>query len=109
MPAFTPLDTRARWAIAALVAAAVANALAIGVDAAEIGLMNRYIRGDVVTQAELDASDSRQALSGFVFLVTLILGAVFFIRWFHTAYRNLRALDQPNLRYGDGWAIGSWF
>jgi len=108
--AFTPLDSRARWAIIALVAAAVANAFAIGVDIAEIDLMNRVIRGDEsVTISDLDASDTRQAISGFAFLVTLILGAIFFIRWFHAAYKNLRVLDQPKLRFGDGWAIGSWF
>jgi hypothetical protein len=44
-------------------------------------------------------------LSGLVFL----LSAGVFIAWFFRAYKNLHRLGVANLRYGTGWAIGSWF
>jgi hypothetical protein len=44
---------------------------------------------------------------GFAGLATL-LAAVVFVAWFFRAYKNLRRLGVQNMRYGDGWAIGSW-
>ncbi|MDQ3725315.1 MAG: DUF4328 domain-containing protein [Actinomycetota bacterium] len=44
-------------------------------------------------------------LQGLVFLIA----AGVFITWFYRAYKNLRRLGVQNMRYGDGWAIGSWF
>ena len=43
-------------------------------------------------------------MDGTVFIAT----GVFFLFWFHRAYRNLPALGGDR-RYGTGWAIGSWF
>ncbi len=34
---------------------------------------------------------------------------MFFIRWFHAAYSNLRVLGQPEIRYHTAWAIVAWF
>ena len=45
---------------------------------------------------------------GFYSLVMLICAGLF-IAWFFQAYKNLRRLGVANLRYGNGWAIGSWF
>jgi len=38
-----------------------------------------------------------------------LISAALFIGWFFQAYKNLRRLGVQNMRYGDGWAIGSWF
>lgn len=46
--------------------------------------------------------------AGISLLAVLVSGGVF-IAWFHRAYKNLRRLGVQNMRYGDGWAIGSWF
>jgi hypothetical protein len=93
----------------ALVAAAMVDVATIALDWVDAGLMSQLLRGDAVTQAELDASHDRQTVVGIAYLVMLVVGAFFFIRWFHPAYANLRKLGQPTLRHGDGWAIGSWF
>lgn len=45
---------------------------------------------------------------GIYTLIVLVSGGVF-IAWFFRAYKNLRRLGVQNMRYGDGWAIGSWF
>jgi Domain of unknown function (DUF4328) len=39
----------------------------------------------------------------------VLLCAVLFIGWFFQAYKNLRRLGVQNMRFGNGWAIGSWF
>lgn len=39
----------------------------------------------------------------------LLISAGVFIAWFFQAYKNLRRLGVQNMRYGNGWAIGSWF
>lgn len=45
---------------------------------------------------------------GFEGLLLLIAAGVF-VAWFFQAYKNLRRLGVQNMRYGNGWAIGSWF
>lgn len=39
----------------------------------------------------------------------LVISAGVFIAWFFQAYKNLRRLGVQKMRYGNGWAIGSWF
>ncbi|HEX5990137.1 MAG TPA: DUF4328 domain-containing protein [Solirubrobacterales bacterium] len=41
--------------------------------------------------------------------VLLFIAAGVFIAWFFQAYKNMRRLGVQNMRYGNGWAIGSWF
>lgn len=41
--------------------------------------------------------------------VLLLIAAGVFIAWFFQAYKNMRRLGVQNMRYGNGWAIGSWF
>lgn len=59
--------------------------------------------GDV--PAAFDSFETWTGLHGLVFLVS----AGVFIAWFFRAYKNLRRLGVEKMRYGDGWAIGSWF
>jgi hypothetical protein len=42
-------------------------------------------------------------------LVSLLVGGILFLAWFHRAYGNLRALGVSEPRYKRGWAIGAWF
>jgi len=41
--------------------------------------------------------------------VLLLIAAGVFIAWFFQAYKNMRRLGVQGMRYGNGWAIGSWF
>jgi hypothetical protein len=95
--------------VIALVAVIVVDLLAIGANWLEIDLLSRAIDGKPVSMSELDSSDNRQAVLGLLGLAVVIAAAVFFIRWFHAAYANLRALGREDLRFGTGWAIGAWF
>jgi hypothetical protein len=44
-----------------------------------------------------------------VYTLVVLVSAGVFIAWFFLAYKNLRRLGVQNMRYGNGWAIGSWF
>ena len=77
------------------------------------GLMERSLLDDVqqgqfITPQQADDNDRRQLLVAVVDGTVFIATGVFFLFWFHRAYRNLPALGGDR-RYGTGWAIGSWF
>src|SRR6476469_8990659 len=105
----TPLAGRARWAVIALVAVIATDVFAIGSDWLEIDLMNRVLDGADVSLDDLDSNDTRQGIAGLLSFGAFIAAVFLFLRWFHAAYRNLKALGQPNLRFTTGWAIGGWF
>lgn len=107
--AFESLDRRAKWATAILALVAVVDALALASGIAEYQLLARAERGEFVSFSEADANDLRQAAVGIVQFGLLVVAAVFFIRWFHRAYKNLIPLGAGQLRFGPGWAIGGWF
>jgi hypothetical protein len=93
----------------ALVVVAVTDVAAIVSDILEIRLMGRLIERESVPVSDVDANDDRQTVVGSLLFAAYVVAAVLFIRWFHAAYANLKALGQPNPRYGPGWAIGGWF
>lgn len=91
----------------------VVDLFAITTDLAYGAFVSRVERGDFASLSEVAAEgesiDERHAtvglLQGSVFLVT----AIVFLVWFRRAYRNLRALGAPWLRFKPGWAVGAWF
>jgi hypothetical protein len=103
-----PLEGRARWAVIALIVVIVADVVAIGSDWLTINLMNDVLDGRSFTPSRLENDDLRQGVAGLLWLAAYIGAAVFFIRWFHPAYSNVRALGGE-LRFKGGWAIGAWF
>ncbi len=41
--------------------------------------------------------------------ISQICVGIVFIAWFYSAYKRLREIGRQDLRFGPGWAIGSWF
>jgi hypothetical protein len=109
--AFEDLAGRARLAVAALAVTMAVAVLTIAVDAWRISLLSTLIHGGgpPTTLDDLARSDDLQGLAATLELVALIACAILFIVWFAPAYRNLRVLGVPDLRFGPGWAIGAWF
>lgn len=105
---YHPLRHRAKWVQLVFGALILASVAAIGLDGAEIELMDRVAAGQVVTTTELEANERRQAAVGILLIGLWIASAVVFIRWFSAAYRNLGAFGLAP-RFKTGWAIGSWF
>jgi len=83
--------------------------VAVGSGASEVSLLQRASEGGAISDAAAQANDARQLAILVVQLLVTVVGAVFFIRWFSAAYKNLPSLGAENLRYGPGWAVGSWF
>jgi hypothetical protein len=98
-----------RWAVSILALIALVDLVAIGSGIAEHRMLSRIEAGELVTDSEINANDARQAAIGIAQVVLLVACAVFFIRWFHRAYRNLLPLGAGELRFSPGWAIGAWF
>lgn len=92
-----------RSAQIALLAIAVVDVFAIGSGIAEYQLL-----GTDYTIEEADANDLRQRIIAVVQLLLLVVGAVFFIRWFKRAYENVDRLGGVR-RYSPRWAIWGWF
>jgi hypothetical protein len=102
---YVPLASRSTWAQRALIAVVALNAVA----AASAYFAYRLYQHDVVTQDELDTTDLREGLVALLEVAAYVFAVVFFIRWFHRAYRNLPALRATRLRYRTWWTIGGWF
>lgn len=107
-PAAPPLEARSRWAVRGLALIIAVDLAAILNDLSFHSLLNRAAEGSV-TLAEAEAMDRRQQLISIVALVALAGAGFVFIRWLHTAYRDLRRRGVRDLRFGPGWAIGGWF
>jgi hypothetical protein len=106
---YRPLVRRASLARASLVLIALASVVAVVFDVVDRSLFARAGGGGTITIGELEASDDRALAIATAQGAFGILAAIFFIAWLHRAYKNLRALGVQDLRYGTGWAIGSWF
>jgi hypothetical protein len=102
---YEPLSGRAKWARRAFIALIALDTLSVVSGYFEYSLYGQ----DVITQEEVDTNDIRQGLVALLDFAAFVLAVVMFIRWFKRAYENLPALGVPELRFGSGWTIGSWF
>ncbi len=100
--------SRAQWASFFLAAIVLLEIVAVWSDYIQVQIINRIIKGDFFTMAEVLASDNRQATIGFLFLALFIVTGILFLMWIHRAHRNLPSLGNTNLKYSPGWAVG-WF
>jgi hypothetical protein len=108
-PQYRPLATLARVVIVLLAAYFMLTAIGVGSDWLELELINRVAEDQAaVTQAELDASDSRQNLIGILQVLIYLATGIMFIIWFRRAYRNLEAWGTESLRFAAGWTVGGW-
>ena len=97
-------------AVAGLTLIAVLAAFSIVADVRYIGILNDRIDGETVDASELaDAQDLVDAATLVLSLAIFPIGPAVFLPWFYRAYTNLPRFGLRNLRYGQGWAIGSWF
>jgi hypothetical protein len=83
--------------------------VAVGSSLLEVQLLDRIDAGENVTDAQLDANDTRQMMIGLGQGALGLACIITFILWLHRAYENMDALAPPHRRFGTGWAIGAWF
>jgi hypothetical protein len=109
MTDYRPLRRRANWAIVLLVLGIVVDVAAVVSGLMERSLLADIADGDLVTSSEADASDIRQAIVAGIQGTVFVLTCIAFLFWFSRAYRNLEPLGAGTRRFGQGWAVGSWF
>jgi len=108
-PSYRPLGGRAAAAMAVLGLLLVLDAVAVGSSLLEVRLLDRIGAGENVSDAQLDANDTRQGMIGLAQTALYLACMITFISWLHLAYKNMEAISPPFRRFGTGWAIGSWF
>jgi hypothetical protein len=108
-PQYRPLGTLA-WVVLMLLGAYfVVSAIGVVSDWLQLELINRVAEDQAaVTQAELDASDARQNLIGYLQVLIYLATGIIFIIWFRRAYQNLVAWGTEGLRFEAGWTVGGW-
>ena len=82
--------------------------IALVADFQQWTLTKRLAAGDA-TLEEMQRNDSVQTFVTLAQLVALVVAGILFLRWFHRAYANLKALGTEGLPHGPGWAVGYWF
>jgi len=103
------LSGRAAAATAVFGLLLVLDVVAVGSSLQEVQLLDRIAAGENVTDAQLDANDTRQMMIGLGQGGLGLACVITFILWLHRAYENMDALAPPYRRFGTGWAIGAWF
>lgn len=93
------------WLLAAGVALSGVAALS---SFAEASILERLIGGAFVSDMEIEASDSRQALIGIVQLTLGIISGIAFLIWTYRARRSLDALGVRGMRFSPRSSVG-WF
>ena len=71
-------------------------------------LLHSIQNGNELSEDSANANDLREQVIAFIYMITYIISAIFFIRWFRRAYYNL-SLRAFRLSYSDGMAAGAWF
>lgn len=71
-------------------------------------LLHSFQNGSELSEDSANANDLREQVIAFIYMITYIISAIFFIRWFRRAYYNL-SLRAFRLSYSDGMAAGAWF
>jgi hypothetical protein len=107
--AFVSGHTSAVVAIVAFGVTILARLMLAVADYSIIRLLSRPIVIPFLVAAELQANVESYALVGTFHMVTFAFTGLAFINWFHRVHRNLRPLENGNLRWSSGWTLGAWF
>ena len=101
--------TRADWASAMLIIVILITTARAYFTYEEIGLLERILLGEQVSEDETNPSYQRIALIGGFWVVAQIVAAVFFFFWLHRAFKNLVHLEVAGTWFSPGSGIGWWF
>jgi len=105
---FKSISARTQLLLCLLVILLLLDIAAVFSGLAQADLINRAIRGEIITESEAVANDSRQAAIGFGQIALGVAMAVAFFMWIYRANKNLRSLRAAGLSFTPGWAVG-WF
>lgn len=102
-----PNAQRAKNAILLIYIVMIVDVISIISGYMQYSLLGRMAQGNY-SMMEAELNDLRQMLIGYIYIITFVISAVFFIMWFRRAFFNVHQLSR-RLRYSEGWAAGAWF
>ena len=108
MKKIRPNDQRAKYALTLLWIVLMLEVIVLFSNYLQFDLLINIQEGENYTMEELEANDLRVSLFFWIYLASIVLTAVLFIRWFRRAYYNLH-LNVRHLNQSEGWAAGAWF
>jgi hypothetical protein len=108
-PPYRTAAQRARLAMIALLVVVAVEIAALVADVGRVGITNRILRADTVSDGEVTASDTFVQLTAVLEIAVMIACAALFLSWLHRVVANGPALGGRELRYTPGWAVGWWF
>jgi hypothetical protein len=108
-PPYRSAAQRARLAMIALLVVVAVEIAALVADVGRVGITNRILRADTVSDGEVTASDTFVQLTAVLEIAVMIACAALFLSWLHRVVANGPALGGRELRYTPGWAVGWWF
>ncbi|MDQ3920581.1 MAG: DUF4328 domain-containing protein [Acidobacteriota bacterium] len=102
---------RAQAVVSLFVVYILANLAALVSSLLQLSMLSDVAAGVRYTRSQLQSNDLRQAAITVLCLIVYVALAAVFLLWVHRAYRNLRALGNPErlLNHSPGWAVGSFF
>ena len=106
---FSSPRTRATLALVFLGLLGLITLVAIASNIAEISLLQKIERGELISPADAESNDNRQAAIGIIYLLGYIATIIAFLFWIHRASKNLEPLGVEYQEFSPGWAIGWWF
>jgi hypothetical protein len=108
-PPYRSAAQRARLAMIALLVFVVVEVAAVVADVGRVGITNRILRADPITDPEVTGSDTFVQLTAVLEIAVMAACAALFLGWLHRVVANGPALGARELRYTPGWAVGWWF
>lgn len=106
---YRDLGTRAHVLRGWLLAFALLSALEIALEIDHLSILGQTDPSLYLATDDVAGAEDRLIIVNLVALGSILFCIIFFLVWFHRAYRNLLPLGALKLRYGTGWSIGSWF
>jgi Domain of unknown function (DUF4328) len=92
-----------------LLAFTLLTAVELALEFDHLSLLNQTDPLDYLGSQDVAGAETRLGIILLVGVGAFVFCVVFFLIWFYRAYRNLIPLGALQLRFGEGWAIGSWF
>jgi hypothetical protein len=106
---FDPLVWPARIVVGLLAATIALDIAAVVLDVRYHDLVARLNRFDLSALGPAEDAQTLQGDMAVAEVALLVITAIFFLVWFHRAYKNLGALGVARLRWSTEWAVIWWF
>ena len=102
-------STLSKMLLILLVLGVVLDAVAAFSGYLQYELLVSFQNGVEITEAQVNANDSRQGIIGILQSVCYIITVVIFCKWIHRMSRNAHSIENVSLKYTPGWAVGYFF